>query len=462
MEKQRIKSITEFSRRLLSFFFILSISSIVNLSAQQKNVQQDSFIISPSQDQNLYTQQDIKFEVLLPGTRPAQVQLKSPIKQQNVVFKSFRKIDDYETNGTILELWLNFEKKGEYKLSPLSIAVKNKRKNIYFENITIKENPANLIPRIAVIFENGYEIFSDETNADVDFTYPTGKKLTFTVNLQYAVQLVQFNWDLPTDAILHQTKTYDITEVKYREKNYTEDLIPVASYEWTVLKSDRATLPKFHFTATGYNGHKYDLTTPNFSINFTAQDKIDSLFTQEDSTFDEAFQVSQTSSNKKQIEITEAHCTMLAFLRNNEKKAVFNHSALVKERQDYENYLNLPYGEKEFSNVSYFLSGLLIVIFIIFLIIVIMKKRIFAICIFSILLVASIVFNISTLVQKNKTYAISLGTSVKSIPDEKASSSQLVVAGARVQVTESADEWSYIELGNICGWCKSDSLIIIK
>lgn len=462
MEKQRIKSITEFSRRLLSFFFILSISSIGNLSAQQKNVQQENLIISPSQNQNLYTQQDIKFEVLLQGTRPSQVQLKSPVKQQNVIFKSFRKIDDYESNGTILELWLNFEKKGEYKLSPLSITVKNKRKNIYFENITIKENPANLIPRIAVVFENGYEIFSDESNSNVNFTYPTGKKLTFTVNLQYAVQLVQFNWDLPTDAILHQTKTYDITEVKYREKNYTDDLIPVATYEWTVLKSDSATLPKFHFTATGYNGHKYDLVTPAFEINFIAQENDNSVLQKADSTFDEAFQATQTTNNKKQIEITEAHCAMLAFLRSNEKKAVFNHGTLVKERQDYENYLNLPYGEKEFSNVSYFLSVLLIVIFIIFLIIVIVKKRILAICIFSILLAAAFVFNISTLVQKNKTFAISLGTSVKSIPDEKASSSQMLVAGTRVQVTEFADEWSYVELGNICGWCKSDNLIIIK
>ena len=35
-------------------------------------------------------------------------------------------------------------------------------------------------------------------------------------------------------------------------------------------------------------------------------------------------------------------------------------------------------------------------------------------------------------------------------------------AGNKVQITENAGKWYYIELGETGGWCKAENIIIIK
>lgn len=466
MEKQRIKSVTKPCRRLLNLALI--VFAAAQLSAQNFSQKSGSqLIISPSENQDLFTKQDIKFEVTLPDVRATQVQLKTPEDQPNVLFKTFRKYDEYETGSTKLELWLSFEKKGEYRLQPLSIIVKNKRQNIRFERITIKENPANLIPRIVVTFDDGHVIYSDEPVTEKNrFSFITGRKQSFTISLQYAVQLIQFNWELPTESILHQTKTYEITEVKYREKTYSEELIPVATFDWTVLQQGLKSIPKFRLTTTGYNGHKYDITTPDFLIDFKPSSEESGVpenwAASTEEAFDDAFVLTSDGNETVKTEITVEHCKTLAALRQSERNSLLNHRKILQERKTFESYIGLPSSENETIALKFIISTVIASVMLIALVIVCIKKKIIGIITFSILSITAIVFSISSYVQKSQLYAICIGTQVNSIPNEKASSNQLISAGTRVKITEHADEWYYVEVGSTGGWCKSENLIIIK
>ena len=112
MEKRRIKAIIKSCRRFLislSLIFISGFAFSQNLSLE--TIRQ--LRITPEEGQNLYTKSDIKFSVTIPGISPSQVQVLTTSQKQNINFRSIRKSEDYEQKGTKIDIWYNFDKKGE-------------------------------------------------------------------------------------------------------------------------------------------------------------------------------------------------------------------------------------------------------------------------------------------------------------------------------------------------------------
>jgi len=464
MEKQRFEPKSKSCRRLLtilliSLFFTNQIFAQF-LSASEIN----SLRIKPSEGQSLYTKTDLKFEVVIPKVKASQIQFLSNSQRSDITFRTMRKTEDYENGGTLIEIWYNFEKKGTYTLNPIQLSIQGRRRNIRFEQITVTDDPAKQTPRIVIKFNNGTTVYSDNGTYNAPlFSAQAGKKIPLTVYLQYATQMMNFNWDIPKDAIFSQTKSYEIMEVKYREKNITHDLIPVASFEWTSLAKGNQILPRMKITATAYNGTRYELIMPELSATFTAASTQNSS-SKDDKMFDSAFsQTALEAEIKDSILITKELCQDLADMYSKERNSLFYTREMKKTRRQFELEKNLPVNyERDYSVRLIFGALLLLVGGIILLILAIHEKKSFRIMIAAVVLTFALVSLVYGIFKRLETQAICTGCTIYSIPEENAEAKAEMGAGNKVRITEKAGKWYYIELGESGGWCRAENVIIIK
>lgn len=458
MEKQRIKSIAKSCRRLLVFLLVMNcFSSLFSQTLTASMIK--ALVIEPSGNQNMYAKEDLAFEVFIPYVKSNQVQVQSPSLPANVSFKQIKKTD-YTGGGIKLEIWYSFAKKGDYQMPPLSLVIQNRRRTINFAPFSIFDNPADMLPRIVIEFSNGAIIYSDVPGES--FQVPVGEKINFTVNLQYAVQLIQFDYDIPKDSIFRQTKLFEITEIKYREKKYSDELIPVASFEWTGLIKGAQILPSMKLQVTGYNGYRIDLMMPEFSVDFVP---LEEMFLEEEksSLFDDAFDFSLEQDDLAgKINITGDICEKLADYRIKERNSLVNYKANKEKRIAEEERLMLPVTEDEFVMGLFYLSILLLVIIFGVLLLLLRKKRKNASILTGTLFICAVVFYIYAQVNASKLYGIFKGGKISSIPEDNAESYSEIAAGQRVHVTEKAGKWYYIELGETGGWCESTAVILIR
>ena len=448
MEKQRSTSISKSCRRLLVFWLFASIFtaelfSQTNSSQSQLTAAEISkLLIVPSENQELFTKVDLKFEVLIPKVNASQIQVLSTPLPSDISFKTVRKLQDFENNGTKIEIWYSFDKPGNYKLPALPVMIQNRRRNLQFQAVSVTDDPSKQVSRMVVIFENGTKVTSsDEASTKALFSAKIGKKVKFTVFIQYSTQLVQFNWDIPKDSIFTQTETFEITEVKYREKKYTHDLIPVAKFEWTGLKAGPQTMPKIKITATGYNGYRNELLLPEVLINFTEAD----LSTSDpySAMFNSAFaEIKTDSSGKNTLIITEEDCIKLAKLYVQEENAILSFKKAREERINFETQLGIT--------------------FIIHLIVAVKRHHVIRTLIFGSVLLATLVSILFWIGLRTHSYGISKGASISSVPEASAEAVSEISPGNRVEIKEKAGKWYYIELGEIGGWCLKDTVILIK
>ena len=424
-----------------------------------KNPDGEEVHIIAEEGQNLITNTPIKLLALVQGIRPGQIEIESPQDMENVVFKSLRRTEDFsEEGGTKIELTLSFKKRGVYELEPLIVRVKGRTQKLPFEKLVIKPNPMELTPNLVISFKSG-EAVSSSSQGGVIKSVRAGDKIYFRVNLQYAVQLVQYNWELPKNSIFTEQKEYEITEIKTRDKVYSEELIPVADFEWIPLVEGKMEFPQFKLTATGYNGIKSNLVLPRFYINVLparqTADKSESTY------FDEAFTLeAATEEGSSEIVITAAECQRIADLRSRERHSLsFN---ITRERAEYEKSLKLPYEKKEFPVILLVFAIVLVLAAGFFLVVFIYRKMPLSYVFMGVMEVCSIVFLIFCIVQSSARYGISKGCKIFSIPEVNAESKSEIPAGNRISITEETGDWFYVELGENGGWCKKTEVIEIK
>ncbi len=485
MEKQRIKPAAKSFGRLLAALKSAAIFALLSAFGAKAfcqsvitQTQCDALRIAPSENQKFYTKSDIKFEVLIPNTNANSIQLQSSRTPQGVTMRTMRKTQDYgDTPGTKLEFWYTFEKKGDFQLQPLSLLISNRRRSISFAPITITDNPEFLMPRIVLVFPDDKYFYSDEAfDSEKPFlNAAVGEKIPFTVCLQYAVLLVQFDWELPTDSIFTCTKNYEILEVKYREKHISDELIPVADFEWTSLAEGSQRFPKIRLTATAYNGSRNAIQLPDFYVDFQNTKSEDLGKTEKKTRFDKSFELydnllNSLSENEGEEEvknpfenkISEDNCELLAALRQKERNEIFSWKKNVRERAEFEAEHGITTSINEFFIGSYYFSVFGLVLCIILFVIFIIKHKALLSILTSGLIVFALVFFIFGSIQKNKIFAISKGAKITSIPEENARVESKIGAGLRVQVVEEAGSWIYIQMGESGGWCKKTEVIYIN
>ena len=485
MEKQRIKSGTESFRRLLILALLSLFYSSLCAQGIITQAQAASLLIVPSENQMLYTKSDIKFEVLIPKTDASSIILQTSRTPADVTMRTMRKSQEYGENpGTRLELWYNFEKKGEYKIPSLNLLISGRHRTIAFESVKIVDNPESLLPRVVILFPDDQIFYSDEYTEENDkkgnvkafLNWKAGQKIPFKVCLEHAVQLVAFNWEIPVDSIFTQTKTYDIVEIKYREKKYSDELIPVADFEWTSLTEGKKSFPKIRLTATGYKGVKSEIYIPEFFIDFTKAETeneeesdfslFDSSFIPQESSGDNA-DLSEEADGKVTLslqnrEISLEDCKKLSQLRRKEREEIFSWRENIKNREEFESSLGITGSINEFYMGFFYFSVIVLIICGLLLAFFIRQKSVLPAFLLSPLMIFALVYFIFVFSQKNRIYGISKGCTIRSIPETSAKAESRIGEGNRVQITEEAGKWIYVQMGETGGWCFKDEVIFIN
>ena len=463
MEKQRIKRLIKSGRRFLITLLVFCASAILyaqNITFEQIN----ALRITPEEGQNLYTKTDLKFTVTIPNVRSSQVQILSTDQQSDINFRTIRKSENYEENGTTIEVWYNFNKKGTYKLTPLSVLIQNRRRSLYFDQITVTDDPATMLPRIVLVFENGTTVYSDEPSAASPvLKIKSGKKLHFTVNLQYANQLLQFNWDIPKDSIFSCTKEFDFAQARQHERVYSHDLIPVAAFEWTGLVPGIQKVPAFKINASAYNGSRNELYMPEVFVEFTPSDDTESTETEEDIFSAAFFQDSSAETDMLNSALTREECKTLADLYTREHNEFFMYSKARKARINYEMEHGLVVSVNQiFPTVLLYVALIVITASIICIIIASRKKHKIRSLIFTTFLLIGIAVLIYCAVRRNERYGICNGCKIYSIPQTNAEAISEISSGIKVRILEQTEKWYYIEVGENGGWCATDDICIIR
>ena len=458
MEKQRKYPEQQSCRRLLKQFLkgffvtlLFAAGSQTVYSQTLTNALIRDLRISPVQNQPLAVNTDIKFEVVIPYTLPSQIDVSMPEEIENVQFKTLRKVEaGGNGGGTKIEIWFSFSKTGTYIIPPLSMKIKNSRKQIAFMPVKIGINPKEQNPVCVIVTDSGI---------NKNITVTAGQSVKFRVCLQYAVQLVQFNWELPKDSIFVQGKTYEFTEIKQREKVVSDELIPVSDFEWTPLVTGTIDFPKFNIQAIAYNGDKVTVKLPAIKVNVVKArtKKSDNS----SSYFSKAFETDFENGGEELVLIlTAQEAEYISELRSKERHSLFGKAR--KERIAYEKMLGMPYSQKEFKIVWIYICAVITLALVVLLVIFLRKKRSIINIGIGIALVCMIVLVIYCAVCGKRKFAVSTGGQLCSIPEASASIKSELPVCNRVQVLDESGDWYLLRFGETEGWCTKESIIIIK
>ena len=445
MEKQRSKSERNTGRRLLILLFLFM--TFPGFSQTLTTAMIRDLRISPVQDQQFWVNTDIKFETVIPYTLPSQIDVSMPEEDDHMIFRTLRKVES--DGGTKIEIWFQFDKTGTYTPRPLTIKIKNSRRQISFRSVTIGINPKEQQPLCVIVTAQG-------NNKNI--TVRAGEKLRFSVYLQYAVQLTQFNWEIPKDSLFAQTKTYEFTEIKRREKIVSDELIPISDFEWTPLIPGTTTFPHFTIQAIDYNGDKVTVRMPQLTVKVLEGRKNN--VTEGTSYFESAFTTDEVlDEGNNTEEVTEEAAKLIAQLRGNERHSVFGKAR--KLRVVLEREYNLPYSENEFRPIWLYVCLVIFVAIAVLMTICIRKKRHGLDLLLGVLLVLVLVAAIYCGVCTSRKYGISGGSKVYSIPEENAAITSELPAGNRVQIISQTENWYQLRFGETEGWCRKEELFLI-
>ena len=445
MEKQRTKSGRTSVRRLLIFLFLFTAFPL--FSQTLTNAMIRDLRISPVQNQQFQVNTDIKFETEIPYTLPSQIDISMPEEDEYMIFKTLRKVE--AGGGTKIGIWYQFSNTGTYTPSPLVVKIKNSRRQIQFESVKIGINPKEQQPLCVIVTPQG---------SNKDLIVMAGEKLKFSVYLQYAVQLTQFSWDIPKDSLFNQTKTYEFTEIKQREKVVTDELIPISDFEWTPLVPGTVEFPHFTIQAIAYNGDKVTVKMPQISVKVLAGRRKSA--TEGTSYFEAAFNTDEVlDEGNNTAEVTVEAASLIAELRGKERHSVFGKAR--KLRVVLEREYNLPYSQKEFKVMWLYICLVILAVIAVFIIVFICKKRHGLVLISGVALVLFVVVTIYCGVCAGRKYGISAGTRVYSIPESNAAITSELPAGNRIQIISETQDWYQMRFGETEGWCKKEDVYLI-
>jgi hypothetical protein len=460
MEKQRAGTKIRISIGLLIPLLIFGNT----LSAQTYSQMKALRMIS--QNDVIYAGKECQFSLVIPSAKTADVQMEIPSLPAGVSFISMRRTDFIENgvqSGTKIDLQISFRVQGEYKLPPLRVKVKNRSYDIPFDSVVVQQDPATLSPCLIIHFDNGVEVKNAQPSPEPLFSVRAGDKIRFTVYVQYTVQVINFEWSIPKNALFTEVKKYKITEGKPRGSGFSAELIPVARFEWQPLVSGLTALPDMHLTATSYGGMRVKLVQPDMRISvLPAEKKKTGTVNNNESYFSYAFtETENVNDSKARTDISEENCKKLAELRIRERHSPVPWKAAA-ERRAFEKKLGISGGRNESSEILFILLVIVTAVFVLLaLLLFILKKTARAIP-FIVCACAAFVCTVIAGVHLSSLYGIFKGGSIRSVPDVASGFVSPVASGQRVRIEEITGKWIYIQYGSTGGWVSSSSIIVIK
>jgi hypothetical protein len=460
MEKQRAGTKIRISIGLLIFYLFTALGAF---SQSYKEIR--SLRVVPQND-TVYSGRDCMFKLVIPSAKPSDVQVETPVLPPGINFISMRRTDYIEKSiqaGTEIDVWLSFSSAGEQTPAPLRIRIRNRPYSVPFDAVTVLQDPSTLAPRMIILFDNGTEINNARQDPGALFTVSAGDTIRFTVYVQYAVQVMNFEWTVPKDALFTEIQRYEITEGKPRGNGFSAERIPVGRFEWQPLASGPAALPEMHFTATAYNGSRIKLMLPDMHISVLHAVRKNTVPADSDeSYFAYAFtETLKTGTGKVHSAVSEADCRELASLRMKERHSLFQGRA-ASERRAFEKETGITDGGKEPDEPLFFLllAGTAVLLLCTLVLFILKKRRSAAVCTAAVcaLLAGTAVSGIRCAA----AYGIFKGGCIHSVPDESSGCISPADSGQRVRIEEITGEWMYIQYGNTGGWISSSSVIVIR
>lgn len=432
-----------------------------SLCAQEKTFDPQSTGIIAMQ-QYCFTDTDCQFNLAIPDVMPQDVQSYVEGMPDSVSLVSSRKedlsISVAGKKGTLIQLWFRFKTPGLFQLQPLTARILGHVYQFAFDPVTVYENPNTVSPEVFVLFNNknfqeqGTHLYSQ-----------AGEHIRFTVYIRYAVQIVDFTWSVPQNSIFTEVKSYDITAGVPRGSGFSPEALPVAVFDWQPLVRGDWKFPAILITATAYNGARVTIPFPNYLVTILPNEQIVSDPVQnEESAFAYAFtDTSPAASKSKVSDYTRQDSEALRTLRVKERHS-FPFSKAGRERMALEQKENITDNEDEPSVPLFWLllglSGIALVCSIVFFVIKKTREGSISIVILFVVLSGTVISGMFL----SKQYALFVGGSVSSIPEDETHSIIMIQAGSRVQIKRSAGDWVYIKYDETYGWVRSDTLYVIQ
>lgn len=414
-----------------------------------------------------FSSADCAFELKIPYVKSDSVQAQIPDLPNGVNFVSLRRSeysDENKVSGTKIELWLNFAEAKTYRLRAMRVYINSRLYYIQFAPVVISENPRNIMPRLVVTFENGKELISQrrgKTAEEAKFSVAAGKPVKFTVSLQYAVQIISYSWKVPKNAIVRELEQYDITKGTLRSSEFSEEKIPVSTFEWEPLYSGKLSLPEMKIIATSYNGTRIELKLPETLIPVTEGIKKAEKTEDGEAYFGYAFArravKAKPAANEK---LSEEDCLKLAELRSEERHSV-PFAKKFHERKNFEKKHGISDGAMEPAYFWLWGSVILLFLSVVFTVLSALTRKVPGILSFSGAMVVFLVGTIISSVFILRTYAIFKGGNVSPVPEESSAAVSSIESGKRVLVEQRAGDWVFIRFGSAGGWVKEDGIIVI-
>lgn len=460
MEKQTTEFGKHCKRLLTPLLAAVVFCTAEFLSAEQVSVQK--MHIFPQQ-KYCFTNTDCQFNLRLDNIPPETVQSYVDAIPDMASFISLRKDElagdeaSPGARGTMIQVWFQFKKAGVYNLGNLMVDISGKLYKVPFDQITVYENPETVQPQLSISFFN--QAFPNNGGT---ITCTAGDHIRFTLYTRYAVQIINFDWDIPENSIFKEVKQYAITEEIPRGGSFSPAAVPVATFDWQPLLQGTWKFPSIRITATAYNGAKVDLTLPEFAVNVLPAPAVRRNAKTGQSAFAYAFAepVEKSSVQDSTSGISPNQERLLA-LRSIERHS-FPFNAAVKERQQIEEQEGLASGENE-PSVPLFVTLLtLCVIALAGTVLLFLFKHMRSGSVCLAVLILLLICSILSGVQVTSKYALFAGGTVSPIPENAASSSVIMPAGSRVQVQRDTGDWVYIKYNDTYGWVLKTKLYYIK
>ncbi|MBQ9630583.1 MAG: hypothetical protein IJR49_03240 [Treponema sp.] len=408
------------------------------------------------------TDSECLFTLRIPSVRPSDVQIDVPNVPSGVSFVSLQRASLSLESGTEIKLWFTFKRAGTYTLPPLNIRINNRSYSIPFLEVNIEHEASDLLPRLVIRFDNGTEINNSTTYSKPIFTSKVGEKNRFTIYLQHGIQVTQFSWTAPKNAILHELQRYEMLESTYRKNTVSQELVPVARFEWQILEQGTISFPDIQISAIAYNGNRMRLSSLQASIVVENKAVEFNNSMNPEQYFAYAFEnVKKVQDEDAKLKITANDCRVLANLRSKERHSILPFGA-IKERKAFEEKLEILSSKNEINIplvlcISVLFASLFILAFIFF---IVKKRSVSFICLCC--SVCIFVFLLPIGLRSLVKGGIATGGQLFAVPDKTSHIISVIPTGIRLSVEENTGNWLYVQYGSMEGWVESNHIIIIE
>ncbi len=419
-----------------------------------------------------FTMTDCAFTLDIEGCSPETVLVYSNDVPQGVSFVSSRKEafsrvseDGRSVFGTHLIIWFRFEKTGSYQIRPLDVRVDGQYWQIPIDSVFVYENPTSVRPILSMKVDAPNNIQA-AVNQNRPININAGEHLTFTLYIQYAVQIVGVSWDIPENSVFTHVHDFEITQGKSRGTEFSPQLVPVATFDWQPLISGTYDWPRIDVVATSYNGRRYSVALPSYSLQ--VQPMKEGLLHVENSQIDDSvLGYAFSRSNISDMDIKENQAEVrnldeLLQLYKKERHSLPLVSAATKNRQEAEAKEGLVVNPI-FPSVPLFILLIVFAIFslILTIVFIFLKKNYFAI--FSAIICT--VFIISLSIEGFRLsfdYALFAGGSIYRIPETDSRTTIQIPVGSVIKIERFAGDWIFIHYNETYGWIPKDAAVIIE